>query len=194
MTKIIIIVFAIVVLGVVGFMIYKNNAAQNNIVGSALSEMQARVIAEKSCIKGGESLAPGYYNENSKTWWFDANLNATQPGCNPACVVSEETKTAEINWRCTGLIPPQESADESILRLFIQKYPRYAQTLSITIEKEIENHVRGSVSFEPGAPGGIFLAAYVNGEWQIVHEGNGQIPCSLSQYGFSNDMLSDCAQ
>jgi len=136
MTKIIIIVFAIVVLGVVGFMIYKNNAAQNNIVGSALSEMQARVIAEKSCIKGGESLAPGYYNENSKTWWFDANLNATQPGCNPACVVSEETKTAEINWRCTGLIPPQESADESILRLFIQKYPRYAQTLSITIEKK----------------------------------------------------------
>lgn len=73
-------------------------------VNSLLSESEARIIAEKSCIKGGESLARWSYNENSKTWWYDANLNATKPGCNPACVVSETTKTAEINWRCTGLI------------------------------------------------------------------------------------------
>ena len=86
---------------------------QNNLIINAdtpcssesnlFSEIDARVIAEKSCIKGGEVLASGTYNENSKTWWFDANLNGTKEGCNPACVVSEETKTAEINWRCTGL-------------------------------------------------------------------------------------------
>jgi hypothetical protein len=75
-------------------------------IGSRLTEGEAEKIAETSCIKGGEALSAGYYNENSKTWWFDANLNATKPGCNPACVVSEETKTAEINWRCTGLIAP----------------------------------------------------------------------------------------
>lgn len=75
--------------------------------GPELSEADARVIAESSCIKGGDALASGgIFNENSKTWWFDANLNATQEGCKPACVVSEETKTAEINWRCTGAIPP----------------------------------------------------------------------------------------
>jgi hypothetical protein len=73
----------------------------------SMSEAEARTIAEKSCIKGGEALSAGTYNENSKTWWFDANLNAVREGCNPACVVSEETKTAEINWRCTGLITPQ---------------------------------------------------------------------------------------
>lgn len=78
-------------------------------IQGGFTELEARSIAEKICIKGGESLAPGYYNENSKTWWFDANLNATQPGCNPACVVSEDTKTAEINWRCTGLVLPKES-------------------------------------------------------------------------------------
>ncbi|HCC22135.1 hypothetical protein A2480_00820 [Candidatus Uhrbacteria bacterium RIFOXYC2_FULL_47_19] len=71
--------------------------------GNVFTEAEAKTIAEKSCIKGGEALGPGTYNENFKTWWFDANLNATRPGCNPACVVSEETKTAEINWRCTGL-------------------------------------------------------------------------------------------
>lgn len=74
---------------------------------SSMTEAEARVIAEKECIKGGEALAAGIYNDNSKTWWFDANLNATREGCNPACVVSVETKNAEINWRCTGLIPPK---------------------------------------------------------------------------------------
>lgn len=75
-------------------------------VNSGITEAEARAIAEKSCIKGGEALTVGTYNDITKTWWFDANLNATRPGCNPACVVNETTKTAEINWRCTGLIPP----------------------------------------------------------------------------------------
>lgn len=82
------------------------------VVSSAtMSESEARVIAQNTCIKGGAdgSLAQkGYYNDNSKTWWFDANLNATQKGCNPACVVSADTKQAEINYRCTGLIQPEE--------------------------------------------------------------------------------------
>jgi len=84
-----------------------------------LGEAEAKTIAEKSCIKGGEALGGGTYNENTKTWWFDANLNATREGCNPACVVSEETKKAEINWRCTGLIPPtdgQEGVEGTVLQ------------------------------------------------------------------------------
>jgi hypothetical protein len=72
-------------------------------IDSLLSEIEARAIAEKSCIKGGKTLTAGIYNKNSKTWWYDANLNSVREGCNPACVVSEEKKTAEINWRCTGL-------------------------------------------------------------------------------------------
>ena len=79
-----------------------------------MTEAEARVIAEKSCIKGGESLTPGYYNKNSRTWWFDANLNSVKEGCNPACVVSEDTLTAEINWRCTGLIAPEESVNDTL--------------------------------------------------------------------------------
>lgn len=74
-----------------------------------LAEPAAKEIAEKSCIKGGEALSTGTYNPNTKTWWFDANLNATREGCHPACVVSQETKTAEINWRCTGLKLPDNA-------------------------------------------------------------------------------------
>lgn len=73
-------------------------------VGIRLTENEARQIAEQSCIKGEETLFTGSYNPHSRTWWFDASLNAVQAGCNPACVVSEATKTAEINWRCTGLV------------------------------------------------------------------------------------------
>lgn len=75
-----------------------------SVKSTGLSESVARLIAEQTCIKGGESLAPGIYNAGTKTWWFDANLNATREGCNPACVVSEAQNTAEINWRCTGLL------------------------------------------------------------------------------------------
>jgi hypothetical protein len=74
-------------------------------VSGALSEAEAQAIAEAACIKGGEALAGGFYNAATGTWWFDANLNATKPGCRPACVVSEATGTAEVNWRCTGLLP-----------------------------------------------------------------------------------------
>jgi hypothetical protein len=171
---------------------------KTTIPTTSMTEAEAKTIAEATCIKGGESLTPGYYNENSKTWWFDANLNATKPGCIPACVVSEESKTAEVNWRCTGLIPSEEPANndvsEAIRQLFAVKYPEFAKTVSVKINLQDEAHVRGQVSFEEGAPGGIFFAVKKEGNWKIVHDGNGQISCSLSADGFSAEMLNDCAK
>ena len=121
MNKILIILIVLFIL-VLGLGIYKFNFMNDDIYtengkkiddiekikNSIISEAEARIIAEKSCIKGGEVLSAGTYNKNSKTWWYDANLNGTREGCNPACVVSEETRTAEINWRCTGLKNPVE--------------------------------------------------------------------------------------
>jgi hypothetical protein len=49
------------------------------------------------------------YNENSKTWWFETDI--ARQGCSPACVVSEDARTAEINWMCTGAIMPDESQE-----------------------------------------------------------------------------------
>lgn len=72
-------------------------------VNSIISETEARTIAEKSCIKGGETLASGIYNEKTKTWWYVANLNSVREGCTPACVVDEQTKTAGINWHCLSV-------------------------------------------------------------------------------------------
>ncbi|MDD3711132.1 MAG: hypothetical protein PHP37_00805, partial [Patescibacteria group bacterium] len=105
MKKIITIFFSLLLIAILSgcsFSKPKNSNVQPEI-SSPLTESEARVIAESVCIKEGESLGSGYYNENSKTWWFDAVLNSSPAGCNPACVVFTETEMAEINWRCTGL-------------------------------------------------------------------------------------------
>jgi len=41
-------------------------------------------------------------NNYTGTYWIDLDID--EPGCNPACVIDLETRQAEINWRCTGLI------------------------------------------------------------------------------------------
>lgn len=114
---------------------------------STMTESEARQIAESVCIKGGEAIAPGYYNEMTKTWWFDANLNMTKPGCNPACVVDETTKTAEINWRCTGL-PPLPNTPGKAINSFeecvaagnpvMESYPRQCRANGQTFIEVIE--------------------------------------------------------
>lgn len=93
------------------FKIVDNQLVEINLT---MPEGEAQSIAEKSCIKGGEALGAGTYNENSNTWWYDANLNSTKAGCNPACVVSADTKKAEINWRCTGAISPSPLPNQRI--------------------------------------------------------------------------------
>jgi hypothetical protein len=163
--------------------------ADNNAV---LSASEALAIAKNSdCAKSGQVQEESFYNENSQTWWF--TLKAEKAGCNPACVVAAD-KTAEINWRCTGLLSPEVSPKEEIRAVLAAKYPKYADTLTVSLTQERGDYVRGGVSFAPGAPGGIFLAARVNGQWQIAHDGNGQIPCTLSSSGFPADMLVDCVK
>lgn len=72
---------------------------------TTLTEKDARSIAIAACssIPGGTLSEHATYNEISKTWWFSGTPN-NPSGCFPACVVSDQTKTAEINYRCTGLL------------------------------------------------------------------------------------------
>lgn len=70
---------------------------------ASLTLAEARKIADSSdCVANAELEDTYFYNPSTETWWIDLDLE--KEGCNPACVVDEETKTAEINWRCTGLI------------------------------------------------------------------------------------------
>lgn len=75
---------------------------QINEIFLKINNSEARIIAEKNCLLEGETIGQGFYNENTRTWRFDANLNNKKEECNPACVVFEDTGKAEINWRCQG--------------------------------------------------------------------------------------------
>ncbi|MBU4374326.1 MAG: hypothetical protein KJ714_07815 [Euryarchaeota archaeon] len=67
-----------------------------------MSLEEAIAIAKDSvCAQDGNLTDKTMYNEITLTWWIDLDLE--KEGCSPACVISEETRTAEINWRCTGL-------------------------------------------------------------------------------------------
>lgn len=71
---------------------------------------KALEIAKDAC--GSEWGFKSTYmcNDYTSTWWFDMDIE--KEGCNPACVVDTKTWTAEINWRCTGLITDTEDTEE----------------------------------------------------------------------------------
>ncbi|MBL7148174.1 MAG: hypothetical protein ISS82_05090 [Nanoarchaeota archaeon] len=75
----------------------KNNGSEETCNGMKLSE--AKEIAVAEC---GEIKENSFCNEGTNTWWIDLELE--KEGCAPACVVNVIDKSAEINWRCSGLI------------------------------------------------------------------------------------------
>jgi len=111
--------------------------------------------------------------------------------------ISQTPKSEPVQKGLTeksAIKPVSASAKEALIQLFAEKYPKYAKTVTVNINQETPDHARGGVIFETGAPGGNFLAAKIDGKWQIVFDGNGQISCDLSKYGFPAEMIADCAK
>lgn len=80
--------------------------------GAKLSYQEALQIAQDSeCLEQGQLKETHFCNENTGTWWID--LDTDKPGCMLACVINVNDKTAEINWRCTGALPPSEAVVQS---------------------------------------------------------------------------------
>ncbi|MFH1424617.1 MAG: hypothetical protein ABIG20_02940 [archaeon] len=73
--------------------------------GEYLTISEAWIIAlDSECYAQGELAEDYTCNENTGTWWIELEPAEPLSGCSPACVVDVNSKTAEINWRCTGLI------------------------------------------------------------------------------------------
>lgn len=74
--------------------------------GTNMSLSEARKIATNSEFGDQGTLKDTYScNEGTSTWWIDMRPMIEKPGCSPAYVINVNTKTVEINWRCTGVIP-----------------------------------------------------------------------------------------
>lgn len=80
--------------------------------GASMPFAEALSIAQSSqCVLEGQLLETHFCNQKSGTWWID--MAADKPGCSPACVVSVGSGSAEINWRCTGALPPAGDEEET---------------------------------------------------------------------------------
>ena len=78
--------------------------------GAQMSYEQATNIAKTSaCVEKGQLKETHFCNADTGTWWID--LSIEKPDCNPACVVDVNTGAANVNWRCTGALPPVETED-----------------------------------------------------------------------------------
>ncbi len=78
-----------------------------SMAGVQLKPDEALKIAQASvCLKEGSLTGQQFHNDQTKTWWLDLGPKQPRPGCSPACVVYDVTRAAEINWRCTGALPP----------------------------------------------------------------------------------------
>lgn len=76
--------------------------------GESMSLFETMRITVNSSECGNYSLEEPYLrnsmcNADTGTWWID--LDIEMENCNPACVVDIVTEQAEINYRCTGVLP-----------------------------------------------------------------------------------------
>ncbi|MBE0523453.1 MAG: hypothetical protein IBX40_03845 [Methanosarcinales archaeon] len=72
----------------------------------AKRKLIVEIALNSECDTEGTLKDTYFCNEYTGTWWIDLEPLNKIPGCNPACVVNLNTRTAEINGRCTGVIPP----------------------------------------------------------------------------------------
>ena len=85
-------------------------------------------------------------------------------------------------------VTPAPPSDEEAIRAALAAHLRAsADDLTVTIRQNTGMHARGSVD------NGYFLAAKVDGAWQIVADGQAMPDCeAVAQYGFPPAMVPEC--
>jgi len=86
-----------------------------------MSHSEARQIAEQSeCVEEG-NLTEHVRFSGTNNWEIDLEPFIEKEGCNPVCVVSPIERTAEINWRCTGVLSCADNGE--VFSVVDEKYP-----------------------------------------------------------------------
>jgi len=152
-----------------------------------LSLTEAKQIALNSdCVNEGTLKDTYMCNEYTGTWWLD--LDVEKQGCMPSCVINVATKEAKINWRCTGLIMPEETTTEQQSKETAESFAETSSTyqfdgsgLELTSSQALdcENCYEFSFGFTSSAAGygdrtGMMLAQVITPHKAIitVKEGN----------------------
>jgi hypothetical protein len=111
--------------------------------------------------------------------------------------VDENLNVKISNFKIMVDNPPKVSEEllNTMKELFMEKYQKSSDEISVKISNFDENHVRGSVLFgEPGVgEGGNFFAVKIDNVFRLIFDGNGGFRCSvLEQYDFPESMWEGC--
>lgn len=135
-----------------------------------------------------------YCQENDGRLDIRTNEDGSQTGF---CIFTDGSECEEWSYY-RGECQAKKQTDvmvSEIKQLFVQKYNKPQDEVTVIINQQIGDYARGGVKFGKDGigEGGIFLAAKVEGKWKIVFDGNGIIPChQLESYNFPDTMIPDC--
>jgi|GEM_PF-1876502 len=117
------------------------------------------------------------------------------------CVGSAGYMWCEPKTKCLRIWeePCWPEATEAIKQAFADKYKKPLDQIRVSVGEADDTHAKGGVGFSMNGEfgeGGNFLAAKVDGKWELVYDGNGAVACSaLEPYNFSAEMIEDlCAK
>ncbi|MDD4271196.1 MAG: hypothetical protein PHF50_00065 [Patescibacteria group bacterium] len=108
------------------------------------------------------------------------------------CIGSAGYSWCAAKQKCIRVFEEDCLSAESIKSAIALKYKKPISQVFIRIDKENTEYAKGGVSFAPkGGAGGMFLAAKINGKWELVYDGNGSVDCRKikANYNFPADML-----
>ncbi|OGT08066.1 MAG: hypothetical protein A2X78_04570 [Gammaproteobacteria bacterium GWE2_37_16] len=90
----------------------KEYCTKNNTTAKmSFTEAQQIASASKECVKVGKFKKNHWCNEISGTWWI--GLHTKKTNCSPACVINIVDKSADVNYMCMGLLPPQKTSSKN---------------------------------------------------------------------------------
>jgi len=167
----------------------------NQNINQPLAEKDANDLKYCESDNDCEVIYGVKYNEECTADCFNSAVK-NDPECSSVAWTVIVNDCACINHQCEARSSDQSVAD-ILKQLFAAKYQKAESEISVIISQQAEKFVKGGVTIgQPGpGAGGYFLAAQVNGKWQLVFDGNGSIDCALVRpYGFPADMISDCAE
>lgn len=114
--------------------------------------------------------------------WMIVADGQTMPDCQ---LVENYNFPSYLVPECSGSSP---LSDEEAIRLALADHLGVnPNQLNVIISENTDSHARG------GVDNGYFLAAKVNGKWQIVADGQAMPDCTLvAQYNFPLSMVPEC--
>jgi len=165
------------------------------------SPSPAAVVEEKEEAVGLANPASVY----CKNQGGSLRIEETEGGQRGICVLPEGIECEEWEY-FRGTCPPDSAeatpdkaesvakADEQMFKeLFADKYNKPIGDITLTIDENTGTHANGGVKFAGEIGGAWWLMAKSGGDWVIVADGNGTVPCSaIEPYNFPTSMVPEC--